>query len=126
VPIRYDVVNGEKTPIYHSPGPTPAFDLPRESWLVAFDELAQANSDVADIAIDAAYLRILTLDQNLTRYYISTSKEIDNFSIKVDGTDYSNVEGAFGVFGSTGLTEYKISINEQFARSLGFSIYDIE
>ncbi len=65
-------------------------------------------------------VKVYSLDQNLVRYYSSTSQD-NNFTVRLDENDYSNIDGGFGVFGSYVLTNYTIRFTPEFITDLGYT-----
>lgn len=120
VPLRYEVQDGSYSPVFSTPSSKPAVIISNEALDSAMAQISHGDSDKGSYSIYEAYLQVLVYDKSLTNYYVSTNQALDGFSVKVDETDYSNVEGGLGIFGSYRLDEYKIKILRPYIQSFGY------
>lgn len=117
VPISYN----DDEPIFARPSKDLIYIQSNEVLSRAMEEIGNEGGGADNIFIDKGILKILVFDKVLTSYYISTNSELDGFSIKVDGTDFSNIEGGFGIFGSYRLVEYNMKVLREYIESFGYT-----
>jgi hypothetical protein len=72
------------------------------------------------IRIISARFELLSFDEHLSNYYSSTHGYLDEFSIRLDETVYSNIEGGMGIFGSYYKSERLFPIYASYIASYGF------
>lgn len=121
VPIRYEQKDGTLTAIHEKPSTNIAFFKQRNIIDQTMELIAEPGVlNKLEYAVDAAYFEILSLDKPLSNYYISTNSELDGFSIRVDGTDFTNIDGGFGIFGSYRFQEKRIKIFREYIESFGY------
>lgn len=122
IPIKYAVRNSVEEAVY--PSITYQKSVVYESNVVrkAFQKISKDDSVKSNYTIMDAYLELMVLDKYLSTYYSSIENFLDEFTIKVDLPDYTNIDGGFGIFGSYNLTKYKIGIDENFIKSFGYTV----
>lgn len=67
-------------------------------------------------------LEVLIFDKNLSGYYSSIHGYLDNLSVRLDGSDYTNVEGGYGILGSYIKGTMGAGITEDYIREMGYSV----
>ena len=65
-------------------------------------------------------IKVYSLDGNLERYYSSTTQD-NNFTVRLDENDFSNITGGFGVFGSYVIKDYNLRFTPEFITELGYN-----
>lgn len=122
IPIKYVVRNSTEEPIY--PSITSGKSVVYEKAVVrkAFQNISKDDSEKSNYVIMGTYLELMVLDKYLSTYYSSIENFLDEFTIKVDLPDYTNIDGGFGIFGSYNLTKYNIAIDENFIKSFGYGV----
>jgi len=66
------------------------------------------GKDKNKIEILAAILELRVFDKNLSAYYLSVKRISNDFTVRLDSREFSNIQGGFGIFGS--FIEQKIAI----------------
>jgi hypothetical protein len=87
-----------------------------------FIKISNGDPVKSNYAIIEAYLELMVLDRALSVYYSSIKNFLDEYTIRVDLPDYTNIEGGFGIFGSYNIIKYKIAIDENFVKSFGYIV----
>lgn len=100
VPRKYVLENGKYRAYY----PEPSYNTYIEVEMSAFDqalrEISEGDPNKENYTILAFILEIMIYDKNLTAYYASKKELGDSFSITTNESDYSNINGGKGIFGS--------------------------
>ncbi len=120
VPISF--INTEEGEVPYFPIPTrdKAAVYSRSEFDRALKEISEGVESKEQFTIINAYVDILLYDENLSGYYLSTLEGTDGFSVRLDASDFSNVIGGFGVFGSYFRTGKYMHIDEDYIRSFGY------
>ncbi len=108
-PLQIDNSNGSMTPYYPKPvlDKEINFDMKAVDWTM--EKLSEGDEEKENYAIIGAKVILLVYDRNLTSYYASTNTILDDYSIRIDEIDFSNIDGGLGLFGS--FIEQKIELN---------------
>ncbi len=109
VPLQLEQISGSTTPLYPKPvlDKEINFDMQAVDW--AMEKLSEGDEEKENYAIIGAEVFLLVYDKNLTSYYASTNTILDDYSIRIDEIDFSNIDGGLGLFGS--FIEQKIELN---------------
>ncbi len=121
VPLKYTQEDGESVPVYPvvSNQSSIAFDPDViEQTLMSISE-GDPDKNNYSILLNNS-IKVYSLDENLRRYYSSTSLD-NNFTVRLDENDFSNISGGFGVFGSYIVKEYDIRFIDKFITELGYN-----
>lgn len=120
VPMRIVTNGGQKEPLYAKYTYDPQLDYTFE----AFDwTMRKIGGDVikkSDITVLGFSFTIVEFDVHLSRYYASTNGYLDSYSVRLDETVYSNIQGGIGIFGASYQNLYDIPIDPSYARKFGY------
>lgn len=124
MPSYYIIKSGKAEAVYPEPSRVTAQAFSMDAIQRAFAEISENDENKSNYRISKqGELNIYGLDEALARYY-STSKNYNNFTVRLDEGDYSNVEGGFGIFGVLMKKSYSIRIDENFIKSFGYEVVD--
>jgi hypothetical protein len=124
----YSPTESRMVPLYYK-GDTPVYPVPsKNSGLLfqwsAFDramrEISNGQPDKSQIIVYGILLELLILDDNLSKYYSNLNGYMDDFTIRVDQNDFSNIEGGLGIFGSYIKQSGGMVIKKEYVESLGY------
>ena len=120
VPLKYIQSAQGSLPVY--PGIT--YDTVER---FEFDALDRTMAQISENDPDKQRYKVLGFDLTLveydihaSRYYSSINGALDEFSIRLDETTYSNVSGGIGIVGSAVTNTTSFSINSRYAQSFGY------
>lgn len=100
VPLNYVNINNQSTPVYPVPTNKTSIEVSKEALDKVFAEISEGDPDKSNYRILTMITKLLIFDKNLSAYYSSSNKFGDDYSVRVDESDFTNIEGGFGVFGS--------------------------
>lgn len=106
------------------PEPSRSFSIAfrQEAINRAMVNISEGESNKSKFTIsNLAVIDVLAMDENLSRYYSSTLED-NNYTVRVNQSDYSNVEGGFGLFGSLNKSSKNITIQDEYIRSFGYKV----
>ncbi len=108
IPWKYQVKNGSEVGINKPPNVTPQINYSMKNFAKVLKSISKGDKNKENYTILSAVLYIKVLDKNLSEYYLSSKRIFDNFSIRLDVQDFSNITNGFGIFGS--VIEQKIAL----------------
>jgi hypothetical protein len=121
VPRAYALENGEYKAYY----PEPSYDNSITVEMNAFDrslrEISEGDPNKKDYTILAFILEILVYDKNLTAYYASKTELGESFSITTNESDFSNINGGRGIFGSYIKQRKAVKFTLDYIHSFGYT-----
>lgn len=121
VPRAYALENGEYKAYY----PEPSYDNSITVEMNAFDrslrEISEGDPNKENYTILAFILEILVYDKNLTAYYASKTELGESFSITTNESDFSNINGGRGIFGSYIKQRKAVKFTLDYIHSFGYT-----
>jgi hypothetical protein len=120
VPTGVVVRNGTRVGVY----PRPSTSTHCEFTFEAIDEAMR--SIAAGDTLKSRYLPVslnfvvVECDIALTRYYMSVNGSLDQYSLRLDESTYTNVQGGGGVVGSTTTFGINNTIDPRYSRIFGY------
>jgi hypothetical protein len=121
IPLSYVNIDGKLTPVNSKPFSTLSYSVDLQTVNTAMKLLSEEVEDKSKIQILVCGIELLSLDDNLSIYYNATARSSDLFSVKLDETDYSNIQGGFGIFGIYIRNFCVIRFSKDYIRSYGFT-----
>lgn len=122
VPVTYQMVNGESEPVYPTTTNRNFVNFTTAALNMAFAEISADDPAKSSYKILGAKLSVLVFNEPLSNYYSTTNGFLDDFTIVLDETDYTNVSGGFGVFGILKQQQTGAKFTEEFIQSFGYTV----
>lgn len=116
VPERYE----NNQPEYPAPSKNSAVTFQNSSLDSVFHQISRGDPEKSHYKIYGGVLELLVFDENLSKYYSSTNGYLDDFTIRLDENDYSNVDGGLGIFGSYVKQKRGSKIASDYISSFGY------
>jgi len=118
VPWLYSETAG---PVY-PPIQNSIFDIAYDMSTVnrAMSEIAGSDPDKGNYIIEGASFRILVMDQNLATYYNAQKTYMDEFSVRINQPDFTNIKGGLGIFGSFTVRLMVVPVATDYIQSFGY------
>ena len=121
IPVRYNIEGGRYIPVYPNPSFQTTVFYDPDAIRRALESISEGDPDKSNYSVLINNpIEIFGLDQNLVRYYSANTQD-NNFTVRLDETDYSNIDGGFGVFGSYIVKNYNIRFIAGFITELGYN-----
>ncbi|MFI5237768.1 MAG: hypothetical protein ACHQLA_07520 [Ignavibacteriales bacterium] len=123
IPVEYIPEGNDFVPVYPAPGSYTTIIYNLDAIEKAMQEISEGDPDKQNYSIYQKVLFKLTaFDSPSSRYLSSTGGTIDDLTVSVDVSDYTNIEGGFGLFGSYSRKNYtKLRFLESFITSFGYN-----
>ena len=126
VPYQYVKNGDDEIPVFQSVSQGMAGSMMLDALDKAMRKLSEGDPNKGEYRIISVMVEVTILDEFLAAYYSSTGKLLDEYSISLDKTDYSNVEGGYGIFGSKIKQTYSYFLNSSYITNFGYSyLYEI-
>jgi Domain of unknown function (DUF4249) len=87
---------------------------------IALDELANKYGSKSKLKIINITVDLLVFDEYLSTYYLSLQLGLDEFTVRIDNPDYSNIKGGYGIFGCYEKVTHTINFTGNYLHNLGF------
>lgn len=121
IPIRYVQQNGVYVPVYATASAQTSVVYDPDIIKRALLLISEGDPDKNNYSVLISnQVNVLALDENLVRYY-SANNQDNNFTVRLDENDFSNIDGGFGVFGSYVLKSYTLRFVPEFITELGYT-----
>jgi hypothetical protein len=120
VPLSYVVRNGVGTPVFPSYqwGNSASYALSSFDSVLA--QISAGDPDKHQYKIDYLTFTLVECDRSLSRYYSSVRGYLDEYSVRLDESIYTNINGGIGVFGSYRPTSVNYPVNLGYVHSFGY------
>jgi hypothetical protein len=86
--------------------------------------ISQGDSAKGNYTIAYMYFQLVEFDAPLSNYYASVHGFTDRFSVRVDESIYTNINGGIGIFGAKCGNGKKIYFRDEYAKLFGYSAAD--
>jgi hypothetical protein len=123
VPIKYVEQNSEQVPIFPQPSNRTTIIYELDAISRALVEISAGDPNKVNYTImQSPAFELIALDLNLSRYVSSTNQTFDDLTVTVNESDFTNVEGGLGVFGSYTKKSYnRIKFQPSYIESFGYN-----
>lgn len=120
IPIEIKNTDGKEEPIYINYTYNSSIGYDYDAIDYAMRKISEGDSAKSNYLIYGINFSLTEFDQNLSNYYASTNGYLDNFSIKIDESVFSNINGGLGIFGSYFTNKSMFLADYNYARSFGY------
>lgn len=121
VPLKYVLEGGKLVPKYSIPTRNNSVGIANSYLDSAFTQISRGDADKSNYTILGGIFEILVLDENLSKYYSTLNGFLDDYTIRIDESDFTNIEGGLGVFGSFLKQQKGGFISPDYIRSYGYT-----
>lgn len=120
IPNKYITVDGKSVPFYedYTYDYKTAFDY--SAIERAFIDISEGDSVKSNYRIQSVNFNITDYDPGLAKYYASSHGSLDQYSIRLDESLFTNINGGLGVFGISKSNSRSYEVNFSFAQDLGY------
>ncbi len=121
VPRKIEIQNGIETTVKQDPLRSTRFSVQKSAVDFALRSISGSDPVKSNYIIYAAIIDLLVFDEPLSKYFSNSKGFLDDYTIRVDQTDFSNIEGGFGIFGSYLKQQRGIRIDTDYIRKFGYT-----
>ncbi|MCX6152235.1 MAG: DUF4249 family protein [Ignavibacteriales bacterium] len=121
IPLFLNIVGDTVEPVYPaiSKNNFIKFDLETLNWVMK--KISDGDPQKSNFYIDRTVLEIYSMDKELSNYFTTTHGYLDQFSVRLDETDYSNIDGGLGIFGAYNKQTFSFFLKEDYIRSFSYN-----
>jgi hypothetical protein len=122
VPIPLSLLNndGKIEPIYPKYSNKGKLEFKFDAIEYALTNISEEDPDRQKYRIYGLELVVVEYDIHLSKYYSSINGYLDDYSIRLDESIYSNVSSGLGIFGTYRINTMEFEIDEDYIHSLGY------
>jgi Domain of unknown function (DUF4249) len=120
VPERYENIGGNIEPVYPSPNRNVSSSFQNNALDSIFNQISAGDPDKSHYKIYGGIFELLVFDDNLSKYYSSTNGFLDDYTVRLDENDFTNINGGLGIFGSYLFEKRGALIATEYITSFGY------
>ena len=120
VPVEYYNDGGILRPIYPAASASRNLSIDMDDFNRFMESISEGVENKRDFEFMFMIVEVLAFDRNLSLYYASSNTVLDEYSIKLDEADFTNIDGGFGVFGSFVKGLFTIKFTTEYLETLGY------
>jgi len=124
IPLQLIDNNGNQEPVYPSFTRKGKLEYKFDAMNYALRRISEGDPDKENYKIYWFSLIVVEYDTPLSNYYSSINGYLDQFSVRLDETIYSNIRGGMGIFGTYKLNEMDYLIDEDYVHSFGYKMFN--
>ena len=123
VPYKYVNQGGSQLPVYPAPTASATIVYDLSAITKTLEEISAGDPNKQNYSIlQKIIFSVTAFDMPTSRYVSSTGGTIDDLTVNVEVSDYTNIEGGFGLFGSYSKRDYtRLRFMEDYIESFGYN-----
>ena len=123
VPNKYVYQGNNLVPVFPAPSANATVVYELDAITNALQEISNGDPNKHNYSVYQKLIFIVAaFDLPTSRYVSSTGGNIDDLTVNTDVSDYSNIQGGFGLFGSYSKRNYtRLRFQEVFIESFGYN-----
>ncbi|MBM4172120.1 MAG: DUF4249 family protein [Ignavibacteria bacterium] len=86
----------------------------------AMEEISSGDPNKKNYRIEKAFFRLLAMDAGLATFYSAQKIFLDEFSVRLNQPEITNITGGLGVFGTYTIKNIELEIQPAFIESFGY------
>ncbi|MCX6149498.1 MAG: DUF4249 family protein [Ignavibacteriales bacterium] len=120
IPMRYIKNAQGNQPVYPSNTREPSISYDFAAIDSAMAQISAGDPNKSNYIIREVNFTLLEFDQNLSNYYSSVNGYMDNYSIRLDESVFTNISGGIGIFGTSLLNRQVFVVERAYVQSFGY------
>lgn len=122
VPLRYIKTNGGHQPYYptFTQGESIGFDY--DAFDSTMAKISEGDPEKSNYTVYDVEFRLKEYDTPLSNYFSTINGALDEVSVRIDKSMYTNIIGGYGVFGSMAESIVTFTVHEQYAEKFGYKL----
>lgn len=123
IPIRYVSQGNDLIPVYPVSSSSITIVYQMDAVTKALEEISASDPNKGNYSVyQKLIFSLVAFDIPTSRYISSTGGSVDDLTVSVDVSDYTNIEGGFGLFGSYSKKNYtRLRFLENYIESFGYN-----
>lgn len=126
IPLRYVISNGEEVPVYPKPFTPIGIVYQLDAVAKTLEEISAGDPNKQNYSVyEKLIFEVAAYDLNASRYVSSISGSVDDLTVSENVSDYTNIEGGLGIFGSCSKKNYeRLRFLESYIHSFGYNFIE--
>ena len=126
VPLRYVISNGEEVPVYPKPFTPIGIAYELDAVTKTLEEISSGDPNKQNFSVyEKLIFKVVAYDLNASRYVSSISGSVDDLTVSENVSDYTNIEGGLGIFGSYSKKNYdRLRFLETYIQTFGYNFIE--
>lgn len=121
IPMKYIKKNGKFEPVFPSYSWDKQIEYSYDCIDSVMNQISAGDTAKNNYVIRNITFGMLEFETNLASYFSSTNGYLDNFSIRLDESIYSNISGGIGVFGAHTTFNQIFKVERAYVESFGYT-----
>ncbi len=121
IPYKKEPDGNNEVPVYSSLTNYPYVYFLKEYINEAFNKLSEGDPDKQNYTIHNLTLKVIIMDKAAASYYAADKTFNDEFSVRIEAAEVSNISGGYGVFGLYATRFKKIKVDSNFVYDSGYN-----
>lgn len=121
VPSEYKMENGKWTPIYPAITNNNIIRFQNSALDSALAQISQGDPNKSNYKIFGCVFTLLIFNESVSNYYSTTNGFLDDFTVRVDEADYTNIKGGLGIFGTFKKQATGAIFTDAYIKSFGYT-----
>ena len=121
IPVTYESENESWKPVYPIITNNNYVNFTLSALDSSFAQISQGDPNKSSYKIFGAVLSLLVFDAPLSNYYSTTNGFLDDFTVVLDETDYTNITGGLGIIGLYKQQRTGAVFTEEYIQSFGYT-----
>ncbi len=128
IPVRYILKNNEYEAVYPVPDDASTIIYNMDAVTRALEEISDGDPNKSNFSIyEFPLFDLIAFDLPASRYVSSTNQTFDDFTVSVNVSDYTNIDGGSGIFGSYSKKNYnRIRFYRDYIESFGYNFIQVQ
>ena len=126
VPLRYVISNGKEVPVYPKPFTPIGIAYELDAVTKTLEEISSGDPNKQNYSVyEKLIFNVVAFDLNASRYVSSISGSVDDLTVSENVSDYTNIEGGLGIFGSYSKENYdRLRFVESYIQSFVYNFIE--
>lgn len=121
VPLGYSVDNGKWVAIYPAITNNNIIRFQNSALDSALSQISNGDPNKSSYKIFGGVFTLLIFNESISNYYSTTNGFLDDFTVRIDETDYTNIKGGFGIFGTFKKQASGTIFTAEYIKSFGYT-----
>jgi len=121
VPITYTIENGKWVAVYPGIMNNNIIRFQNSALDSALAQISLGDPNKSSYKIFGGVFTLLIFNESISNYYSTTNGYLDDFTVRIDEADYTNIEGGLGIFGAFKKQFTGATFTEQYIKSFGYT-----
>lgn len=121
VPSGYRIENGKWVAVYPAITNNNIIRFQNSALDSALAQISNGDPNKSNYKIFGGVLTLLIFNESISNYYSTTNGFLDDFTVRIDEADYTNIKGGFGIFGTFKKQVSGAIFTEEYIKSFGYT-----